>query len=107
MAKSTYGTGCFLLLNTGTDVLKSDNQLLSTVAYRLKGEPAYAIEGSIFMAGATMQWIRDGLKLIDDAGASEALAEQTGDDLSVYLVPAFTGLGAPTGILMPEAHCWV
>ena len=95
MAKSTYGTGCFLLLNTGTDVLKSDNQLLSTVAYRLKGEPAYAIEGSIFMAGATMQWIRDGLKLIDDAGASEALAEQTGDDLSVYLVPAFTGLGAP------------
>ena len=95
MAKSTYGTGCFLLLNTGTEVLTSNNQLLSTVAYRLNGEPAYAIEGSIFMAGATMQWIRDGLKLIGDAAESEALAERSRDDLSVYLVPAFTGLGAP------------
>ena len=95
MAKSTYGTGCFLLLNTGTDLLTSNNQLLSTVAYRLNGEPAYAIEGSIFMAGATMQWLRDGLKLIDDAADSEALAEQCKDELPVYLVPAFTGLGAP------------
>lgn len=95
MAKSTYGTGCFLLLNTGEVMLKSSNQLLSTIAYRLNGQTVYAIEGSIFMAGATMQWIRDGLKLIGDAAESEALAEATPDDLSVYLVPAFTGLGAP------------
>ena len=95
MAKSTYGTGCFLLLNTGKKVLKSEHRLLSTVAYRLKGETTYAVEGSIFMAGATLQWLRDGLKLIDSASESEALARQTTDDLSVYLVPAFTGLGAP------------
>ena len=95
MAKSTYGTGCFLLMNTGTDIVRSEHRLLSTVAYRLNGVASYAIEGSIFMAGATMQWIRDGLKLIDDAAASEALAMEAGDDLSVYLVPAFTGLGAP------------
>ena len=95
MAKSTYGTGCFLLMNTGENILKSENQLLGTVAYRLNGKTSYAIEGSIFMAGATMQWVRDGLKLIDNAGDSEALAEETSDDLSVYLVPAFTGLGAP------------
>ena len=95
MAKSTYGTGCFLLLNTGTEVVKSENRLLSTVAYRLNGQTCYAIEGSIFMAGATMQWIRDGLKLIEDASESEALALDTSEDLNVYLVPAFTGLGAP------------
>ena len=95
MAKSTYGTGCFLLMNTGEKILKSQNKLLGTVAYRLNGKTSYAIEGSIFMAGATMQWIRDGIKLIDDAAESESLAEQTADDLSVYLVPAFTGLGAP------------
>jgi glycerol kinase len=94
-AKCTYGTGCFLLMNTGPEVIKSNSRLLSTVAYRLKGEACYAIEGSIFMAGATIQWIRDGLKLIDDAAQSEALAMATDDDLSVYLVPAFTGLGAP------------
>ena len=95
MAKSTYGTGCFLLLNTGNQVVKSTNRLLSTVAFRLNGETSYALEGSIFMAGATMQWIRDGLKLIEQASESEALAKQTSEDLSVYLVPAFTGLGAP------------
>ena len=95
MAKSTYGTGCFLLMNTGSNILVSNNQLLGTVAYRLNGETSYAIEGSIFMAGATMQWIRDGLQLIDKAADCEELAEQTSDDLSVYLVPAFTGLGAP------------
>ena len=94
-AKSTYGTGCFLLVNTGDEVIKSGSRLLSTVAYRLEGKTSYAIEGSIFMAGATMQWIRDGLKLIGDAAESETLAASTGDDLSVYLVPAFTGLGAP------------
>lgn len=95
MAKSTYGTGCFLLLNTGNQVVKSANRLLSTVAFRLNGETSYALEGSIFMAGATMQWIRDGLQLIEQASESEALAEKTSEDLSVYLVPAFTGLGAP------------
>lgn len=95
MAKSTYGTGCFLLMNTGGQALVSRNRLLTTVACRLDGRVSYAIEGSIFMAGATLQWVRDGLRLIETAGASEALAEQTTDDLSVYLVPAFTGLGAP------------
>ena len=95
MAKSTYGTGCFLLLNTGKQVIRSTKRLLSTVAFRLNGETSYAIEGSIFMAGATMQWIRDGLQLIEQASESESLAEETSEDLSVYLVPAFTGLGAP------------
>lgn len=95
MTKSTYGTGCFLLMNTGGEILKSDNRLLSTVAYRLNGEISYAVEGSIFMAGATMQWVRDGLHLIKDASESESLAAQCPDDLKVFLVPAFTGLGAP------------
>lgn len=95
MAKSTYGTGCFLLLNTGKEVVSSQNRLLSTVAFRLNGETSYAVEGSIFMAGATMQWIRDGLQLIEHASESEELAEKVSEELSVYLVPAFTGLGAP------------
>ena len=95
MTKSTYGTGCFLLMNTGAEMIKSSNRLLSTVAYRLNGETSYAVEGSIFMAGATMQWVRDGLQIIKDASESESLAEQCSDDLKVFLVPAFTGLGAP------------
>ena len=95
MAKSTYGTGCFLLLNTGEQALWSENRLLTTPAYRLAGRTSYAIEGSIFMAGAIMQWIRDDLKLIGNASESEELAMQTDDELAVYLVPAFTGLGAP------------
>lgn len=95
MAKSTYGTGCFLMLNTGDKVLKSKNKLLSTVAYRLNGKPTYAIEGSIFMAGATIQWIRDGLKIINDASETGVLAENMPLDHGVFLVPAFTGLGAP------------
>jgi len=95
MAKSTYGTGCFLLLNTGEQALWSDNRLLTTPAYRLAGRTSYAIEGSIFMAGAILQWIRDDLKLIGNAAESEELAMQTDDELAVYLVPAFTGLGAP------------
>ncbi len=94
-AKSTYGTGCFLLMNTGSEKLVSNNRLLTTVAYRMNGEVSYAMEGSIFMAGATMQWIRDQLRLIENAAESEALAKLCSDDLSVYLVPAFTGLGAP------------
>lgn len=95
MAKSTYGTGCFLMLNTGEEALQSKNQLLTTVAYRINGQPTYALEGSIFIAGATIQWLRDGLKLIRDACETEPLAEGTPVDHGVYLVPAFTGLGAP------------
>jgi glycerol kinase len=95
MAKSTYGTGCFLLLNTGDKALKSENRLLTTVAYRLQGKVTYALEGSIFMAGATMQWLRDGLKLFEDADETEELARQTDKDMNVLMVPAFTGLGAP------------
>jgi glycerol kinase len=95
MAKSTYGTGCFLLLNTGKQIIKSEHRLLTTVAYRLNGETTYALEGSIFMAGATMQWLRDGLRLFKDAAESEQLALATSRELSVLFVPAFTGLGAP------------
>ncbi|MBQ0719221.1 MAG: glycerol kinase GlpK [Gammaproteobacteria bacterium] len=95
MIKSTYGTGCFMMLNTGTKALKSKQRLLSTVAYRLKGKTCYALEGSIFMAGAAVQWLRDGLGIIDSAAATEALARQADPEHKVYLVPAFTGLGAP------------
>ena len=95
MIKSTYGTGCFVLLNTGSKAVASRNRLLTTVAYKLKGELAYAIEGSIFVAGAAVQWLRDGLKLIQQAGETEALARSIAGTNGVYLVPAFTGLGAP------------
>ncbi|MBZ2167278.1 glycerol kinase GlpK [Marinobacter sp. F4216] len=95
MAKSTYGTGCFLMLNTGDQALRSENRLLTTMAYRLNGKPCYAMEGSIFVAGAAMQWLRDGLKLISHASESSAHAETVGVNNPVYLVPAFTGLGAP------------
>lgn len=95
MVKSTYGTGCFLIQNTGAEPLISRNRLLTTVAYRLNGETTYAVEGSIFVAGAALQWLRDGLRLIEHAHESEALALQAGDAGGVYLVPAFTGLGAP------------
>ncbi|TVP90586.1 MAG: glycerol kinase [Pseudomonadaceae bacterium] len=95
MVKSTYGTGCFMVINTGDQPIRSNNRLLTTVGYRLEGKVTYALEGSIFVAGAAIQWLRDGLKLIQHAGETEALAEQTGHDCGVYLVPAFTGLGAP------------
>lgn len=95
MAKSTYGTGCFLMLNTGDKPLRSEHRLLTTVAYRINGKPTYALEGSIFIAGATIQWLRDGLQLINNADDAEPLAVQTDIDHGVYLVPAFTGLGAP------------
>ena len=95
MAKSTYGTGCFLMLNTGEKPLKSQHRLLTTVAYQAGGVTHYALEGSIFMAGATIQWIRDGLKLIDHASESSKMAKSVGANNHVYLVPAFTGLGAP------------
>ena len=95
MVKSTYGTGCFMVMNTGGTPIRSQNRLLTTVGYRLKGHTTYALEGSIFVAGAAIQWLRDGLKLIQHAGETEALARQAGDHTGVYLVPAFTGLGAP------------
>lgn len=95
MVKSTYGTGCFMMLNTGDTAVTSHNRLLTTVAYRLNGNTTYALEGSIFVAGAAMQWLRDGISLIEHAGDSEQLAKQVPDTGGVYLVPAFTGLGAP------------
>ncbi|CAM4427423.1 glycerol kinase GlpK [Pseudoalteromonas ostreae] len=95
MAKSTYGTGCFMMVNTGDKVLESKNRLLSTVAYRLNGKPTYALEGSIFIAGAAIQWLRDGLQLIQKADETELLANNTSLDHGIYMVPAFTGLGAP------------
>ncbi|SFU31550.1 glycerol kinase GlpK [Halomonas korlensis] len=95
MGKSTYGTGCFMIVNTGDVAETSRNRLLTTVGYRLNGKPTYAMEGSIFVAGATVQWLRDGLQLFANASETESLASETRDGHSVYLVPAFTGLGAP------------
>ena len=95
MVKSTYGTGCFLLLNTGTTPVASRNRMLSTIACQLKGQRTYAIEGAIFVAGAAVQWLRDGLGIIKDAAETSALAESADPDQAVYLVPGFTGLGAP------------
>jgi len=95
MMKSTYGTGCFALLNTGDTPVRSNNRLLTTIAYQLNGQPTYALEGSIFIAGAVVQWLRDGLKLIREAGETHPLAEKADSTQNVVLVPAFTGLGAP------------
>lgn len=95
MMKSTYGTGCFALLNTGGSAVRSTNRLLTTIAYQLDGKPTYALEGSIFVAGAAVQWLRDGLGIIGDATESGALAEAADANQDVYLVPAFVGLGAP------------
>ena len=95
MMKSTYGTGCFALLNTGADMVRSKNRLLTTIAYRLDGRTTYALEGSIFIAGAAVQWLRDGLGIIEKAQHSGELAATADPTQSVYLVPAFVGLGAP------------
>jgi glycerol kinase len=95
MLKSTYGTGCFALLNTGADMVPSKNRLLTTIAYRLDGKTTYALEGSIFIAGAAVQWLRDGLRVIKSAADSAALADKADPNQNVYLVPAFVGLGAP------------
>ena len=95
MMKSTYGTGCFALLNTGTDMVPSKNRLLTTIAYRLDGQTTYALEGSIFIAGAVVQWLRDGLKIIREAKETQPLAAAADPSQDVILVPAFTGLGAP------------
>ncbi len=95
MMKSTYGTGCFALLNTGDTPIRSNNRLLTTVAYQLDGKRTYALEGSIFIAGAVVQWLRDGLKIIREAPETQPLAEKADPTQSVVMVPAFTGLGAP------------
>ena len=95
MLKSTYGTGCFALLNTGDAPVASKNRLLSTIAYQFNGTPTYALEGSIFIAGAVVQWLRDGMKIIREAGETQPLAESADPSQSVIVVPAFTGLGAP------------
>lgn len=95
MMKATYGTGCFAVLNTGDTPVPSRNRLLTTIAYQLDGQPTYALEGSIFIAGAVVQWLRDGLRLIRSASETQALAAAADPAQQVYLVPAFTGLGAP------------
>ena len=95
MMKSTYGTGCFALLNTGATAVGSKNKLLTTIAYQLNGQRTYALEGSIFVAGSAVQWLRDGLKIIANAAESGPLADRSDPAQAVYLVPAFVGLGAP------------
>jgi len=95
MVKNTYGTGCFLLMNTGFKPVYSNNNLLTTIAWKINGKTSYALEGSVFVGGAVVQWIRDGLNLINDAKEIEALANEVEDNGGVYFVPALTGLGAP------------
>jgi glycerol kinase len=95
MMKSTYGTGCFMLLNTGPQAVKSEHRLLTTTAYRLNNKPTYALEGSIFVAGAAVQWLRDAVRIISSASEAEKIALSIDNTDGVYLVPAFTGLGAP------------
>ncbi len=95
MVKSTYGTGCFAVLNTGAQMVRSKNRLLTTIAYRLDGETIYALEGSIFIAGAAVQWLRDGLGVVEKASQTGELAAKADPQQEVYLVPAFTGFGAP------------
>ena len=94
-AKNTYGTGCFLLMNTGKKIYQSKNGLVTTIAISLNGEVEYALEGSVFVGGAVIQWIRDGMHMIQDSCDSEYYAQKVPDNGGVYIVPAFTGLGAP------------
>ncbi len=105
MVKSTYGTGCFLLLNTGDTPVLSNNRMLTTPAYRIGGRTTYAMEGSIFVAGAAIKWLRDGLSLIRDAAETAALASRVPDSHGVYMVPAFVGLGAPHWV--PDARALI
>ncbi len=105
MVKNTYGTGCFMLMNTGDTPIESRNGLLTTMAWRLNGKPTYALEGSVFMGGATVQWLRDEMKLITTAAESEQIAQSISDTAGVFLVPAFTGLGrALLGYVQPGHH---
>jgi glycerol kinase len=103
MAKNTYGTGCFLLMNTGDQLVRSKAGLLTTIGCDKEGKPAYALEGSIFIAGAAVQWLRDELKIIDESPDSEFYAMKVPSSDGVYVVPAFAGLGAPTGTCMRGA----
>jgi glycerol kinase len=93
--KNTYGTGCFLLMNTGSEIPRSESGLLATVGWGRKGQTVYALEGSVFIAGAAIQWLRDGLQILQDAAHSEQMARAVADTEGVYFVPAFVGLGAP------------
>ena len=95
MCKNTYGTGCFVLMNTGTTPVRSQNNLITTIGWRLDGKPSYALEGSVFVGGAVVQWLRDEMKIISSAAETEAIAQSIPDNGNVYFVPAFTGLGAP------------
>lgn len=95
MVKNTYGTGCFMLMNTGEQPIPSKNNLLTTIAWQINGKTSYALEGSVFIAGAVVQWLRDGLQIIRSSADVEALAQQVTDNGGVYVVPAFAGLGAP------------
>jgi len=95
MVKNTYGTGCFMLMNTGEKAIVSKNNLLTTIAWRIGNKTEYALEGSVFIAGAAVQWLRDGLKIIRSSGEIEKLIDQVDDTGGVYVVPAFAGLGAP------------
>ncbi|SFL47493.1 glycerol kinase GlpK [Salibacterium qingdaonense] len=95
MAKNTYGTGCFMLMNTGEEAIQSDNGLLTTLAWGLDGKVEYALEGSIFVAGSAIQWLRDGLNMLNDASESEGLAQKVDSTEGAYVVPAFVGLGTP------------
>ena len=95
MAKTTYGTGCFLVMNTGEQPVRSQNQLLTTIAWEINGKVNYALEGSVFIGGAAVQWLRDGIELLKDARASDAMAQSLDDNDGVYFVPALAGLGAP------------
>lgn len=95
MVKNTYGTGCFILMNTGNKPVVSKNNLISTIAWQLDGKTTYALEGSIFVGGAIVQWLRDGLKIINSSSEIEELATQVKDNGDVYFVPSLTGLGAP------------
>jgi glycerol kinase len=95
MVKNTYGTGCFILMNTGEKAVESKNGLLTTIAWGEGGKVEYALEGSVFIAGAAIQWLRDGLKIIENAAVTEELATKVDDSNGVYVVPAFVGLGAP------------
>lgn len=95
MSKNTYGTGCFMLLNTGSERRFSNNQLLSTIAWTIGGKTTYALEGSVFIGGAAVAWLRDGLGLIQDSSQVESLAQEVEDNGGVYFVPAFNGLGTP------------
>ncbi len=95
MVKNTYGTGCFMLMNIGDKPIVSENRLVTTIAWKINGKVSYALEGSIFIAGAVVQWLRDGLQIISSASEIEGLASKVEDTNDVYFVPAFTGLGAP------------